>query len=369
MNPLMQLKNIEVVLEKRKILEIEALDINCGEILTVLGPTGSGKSTILKLLAFLIKPRQGEIFWQGQQVYFPAPLCVRRLISMTFQEPLPFQGTVFENVAYGLRIRGVKGKELKRKVEETLELLGIEHLKNHSARRISGGEAQRMALARALVFHPLLLLLDEPLASLDPLTKDKLKPELYRILKQIGMTCVYVTHDQEEAYFFSDRIAVLDQGKILQVGNKERIFFKPSNAKVAKFVGTENLIPAVVCSQENNLVSLKVGDKTLEAIAPFPPGKKVIACIRPEEITLKKDGVALERVSARNQLPGTIISLDSFGPVAKATLDCGFTLKVLITRRSVFDLNLNPGDFVVATFKATAVHVFSEDEGEANDQL
>jgi len=366
MNTLMQLKNVEVALEGKKILELEELDVHSREFLTVLGPTGAGKSTILKLMAFLIKPKLGEILWQGEKVNFPVPLHIRRLISMTFQEPLPFQGTVFENVAYGLRIRGIRGKELRVKVEETLELLGISHLKNQSAKRISGGEAQRAALARALVFHPSLLLLDEPLASLDPLTKEKLEPELYRILKQIGITCVYVTHDQEEAYFFADRIAVVDHGKILQVGTKEEVFYRPINAKVARFVGTENLIPAIVCSQENNLVSLKAMDKTLEAIAPFSPGEKVIACIRPEEITLKKDGAALEKVSARNQLPGTIVSIDSLGPVVKATLNCGFPLKVLITRRSALDLNLKPGDLVVATFKATAVHIFSEDTGGKN---
>ena len=250
MKSILRLKDVEVALGGKTILNIEELDVRPGEILAILGPTGSGKSTTLKLMAFLIKPKKGELFWQGKTVRFPAPLVVRRSISMTFQDPLPFEGTVFENVAYGLRIRGIKGKELGTRVEEALELFSISHLKNQSARKVSGGEAQRVALARSLVFRPSLLLLDEPLASLDPITKEGMIPELHKVLKQLGITCVYVTHDQEEAFALADRIAVMEQGEIIQVGTKEDVFFKPGDVRVARFVGAENLIPAVILSNE-----------------------------------------------------------------------------------------------------------------------
>lgn len=366
MKAILRLKDVEVALGGKTILDIEELDVRPGEILTILGPTGSGKSTTLKLMAFLIKPKKGELFWQGKKVRFPAPLVVRRSISMTFQDPLPFEGTVFENVAYGLRIRGIKGKELRTRVEEALELFSISHLKHQSAKKVSGGEAQRVALARSLVFRPSLLLLDEPLASLDPITKEGMIPELHKVLKQLGITCVYVTHDQEEAFALADRIAVMEQGEIIQVGTKEDVFFKPGDVRVARFVGAENLIPAVILSNEEGLVTMKAQGKTLEAVAPFPQGTGVVACIRPEEITLKKDGAALDRVTARNQLPGIVLSLETLGPVIKVSLDCGFQIKALITRRSASDLNLKPGDAIFATFKATAVHVIPEVKGGTN---
>jgi len=364
MNAVLLLKNVEVTQGGKRTLEIPELDVRKGEILVILGPTGSGKSTTLKLMAFLIKPQRGEVFWQGEKVHFPAPLSVRRSISMTFQDPLPFEGSVFENVAFGLKIRGIKGEDLRVRVEEILELLSIAHLKDKSAKRISGGEAQKVALARALIFHPSLLLLDEPLASLDPLTKKQLESELYRVLKQLGITCVYVTHDQEEALSLADRIAILDRGRILQIGAKEEVFFKPNDVKVARFVGVENLIPAEISANEEGLATMEAMGKTLEAVTPFPPGARVIACIRPEEVTLKKDGVGVEKISARNQLSGKVLSLETLGPVIKVSLDCGLQIKVLITRRSASDLSLKPGDTVLASFKATAVHVIPEDEGE-----
>lgn len=364
MIPLISLKGIQMTIEKREVLNIESLDVLSGETLAVLGPTGSGKTTLLKVMAFLAKPTRGEIFWKGEKIKFPASLSIRRSISMAFQDPLFFGGSVFENISYGLRVRGKKGKELKKKVEEILELFSISHLKFQEARKVSGGEGQKVALARSLVFSPSLLLLDEPLSSLDPLTKEEIIIELKRGIKNFGITCVFVTHDKEEAFAMADRIAVIEKGKILQLGLNSEVFFQPRNLKVARFVGAENLFPALVESNQGGLASLQIPGGTLETVSKILPGKRVIVCIRPEDITLGKDGEAHERITARNRLKGKVMELESTGPVVKVKVDCGIPLKAIITRQSSMDLNLQPGDEVWATFKATACHLIPMEKGE-----
>ncbi len=364
MIPLLSLKGIRMKIENREVLNIESLEVLSGETLAVLGPTGSGKTTLLKVMAFLLKPTRGEIFWKGEKIKFPAPLSLRRSISMAFQDPLFFEGSVFENISYGLKIRGMRGKELKKRVEEILDLFSISHLKYQEARRVSGGEGQKVSLARSLVFSPSLLLLDEPLSSLDPLTKEEITLELKQGIKSLGITCVFVTHDQEEAFAMADRIAVMEKGNILQLGSKSEVFFQPRDLKVARFLGAENLFPAVVESNREGLASLRTSCGFLEAVSEIPQGKKVIVCLRPEDITLGKDGETHERITARNRLKGRVLELESAGPVVKVKVDCGIPLKAIITRQSSLDLNLQPGDEVWATFKATACHLIPMEKGE-----
>ncbi|MCR4429017.1 MAG: ABC transporter ATP-binding protein [Caldiserica bacterium] len=364
MIPLISLKDIGVKVGKREFLEIENLDVLPGETLAILGPTGSGKTTLLKLLAFLIRPFKGEMFWKEEKIQYPVPLSIRRSVSMAFQDTLFFEGSVLENVSYGLRIRGIKGREMNKRVEEVLELFSISHLKNQEARKVSGGEGQKVALARSLVFSPSLLLLDEPFSSLDPLTKEEIILELKRGIKNFQITCIFVTHDQEEAFALADRIAVIDRGRILQIGNKCEVFFRPLNLRVARFVGVENLFPALIVENREGLVSLKTSNWFIEAVSDLSPGKIVTACIRPEDIILGKDGKTHERTTARNRLKGKVIELEPAGAVVKVKVDCGITLKAIITRRSSIDLDLKPGDEVFATFKATACHLIPQEKGE-----
>ncbi|MFZ3062672.1 MAG: ABC transporter ATP-binding protein, partial [Actinomycetota bacterium] len=290
--PLLETENLVHSYNEKNVLNISALRVDEGEIFALLGPTGAGKSTFLRVLNFLERPVEGVIKWRGKAVAsLRDRLALRRKMAMAFQEPLLFNTSVFNNVAYGLRVRGFSKGEIREEVGRTLRLFAIDRLAGRHVRQLSGGEAQRVALARALVIKPELLLLDEPLASLDPPTKDSLSQELLSILKKLGVTTVYVTHDQSEAFVMADRIGILDQGRLLQVGTPEEVFYRPNSWSVASFVGTETMLPGTVVGQEEGLASIEVGEKEgkiIEAVTDFDVGEKVTVCLRPEEVVIEK---------------------------------------------------------------------------------
>jgi ABC-type Fe3+/spermidine/putrescine transport system ATPase subunit len=273
-------------------------------------------------------------------------------MAMAFQEPLLFHGSVFDNVAYGLRLRGVDGAALARRVQATLELFGIETLAAQAARTLSGGEAQRTALARAVVLEPDLLLLDEPLASLDPPTKERLEGELRKVIRARGLTCAYVTHDQGEARRMADRVAVLDAGALLQVGAPDDVFLRPASARVARFVGARNLLAGTVVAPAR----VAVGDHTL-ATAPAPDGATaVLVCIRPEDVVLARDADAADA----NRLRATVRELRPLGATTEVHLDCGFPLVALVTRPQVEALGLRAGAPVDASLRPAAAHLIPD---------
>jgi len=364
-SPLLQLEGLRYAQGGRTILDIPALEVAEGETLAILGATGAGKSTLLRLMNFLLTPQQGLFLWRGVSVPRPVPLSIRRRVAMAFQEPLLFQGTVFQNVAYGLALRGLRGATIQSKVDEMLHLFHIDHLRHRSTRHLSGGEAQRTALARALVIEPELLLLDEPLASLDLPTKEQLAGELKHLLDRRRLTCAYVTHDQEEAVAIADRIAVLENGHLEQLGAPEEIFYHPRTPFVARFVRTGNVLPGVVEHSQEGLAVIRLQERRLEAVSDIPVGRQVWICLRPEDILLsREEKSAPSRDSARNHLAGVITAMRPNGPTTQVTLDCGFPLLALITRRSALDLSLALGDRLVASFKATALHLIEEGETE-----
>ena len=228
-------------------MDISSFLIHEGEILSLIGPNGAGKTTLLQTLSYLLKPFQGEIFFRGKKVETNhSVLEYRRKLAMVFQEPLLFDTTVFNNVASGLKIRGMKRGEIRDRVMEQLERFGISHLSDRSARTLSGGEAQRTSLARAFALQPEILLLDEPFSSLDPPTRDSLIEDLEHILQQTRTTAVFATHDRLEALRLSDRIAVMNEGKILQIGSPEEVMNHPVNEIVASFVGVETILTGKV---------------------------------------------------------------------------------------------------------------------------
>lgn len=365
MSALLQLEDLRYVQGGRTILEISALEVREGETLAILGTTGAGKSTLLRLMNFLLTPQAGIFRWQGKTVTRPVPLSLRRRVAMAFQEPLLFQGTVSQNVAYGLALRGVRGAAAQSKVDEMLRLFHIDHLRHRSTRHLSGGEAQRTALARALVIEPELLLLDEPLASLDPPTKEQLAGELKALLARGRLTCAYVTHDQEEAVAIADSVAVLENGRLEQVGTPEEIFYHPRTPFVARFVRTGNVLPGVVEHSQEGLAVIQLREIRLEAVSDIPVGRQVWICLRPEDVLLSREERTFpSRGSARNHLAGVITAMRSNGATTQVTLDCGFPLLALITRRSALDLSLSPGDRLVASFKATALHLIEEGDTE-----
>ncbi|MDO8944739.1 MAG: ABC transporter ATP-binding protein, partial [Desulfobacterales bacterium] len=278
------LLNVEDLLVRRggvTVLDISGLEVFQGQVLSLIGPNGAGKSTLMLTLAGLLKPARGSLFFRGERIA-DGGFAYRRHIAMVFQEPLLFDTTVFENVAAGLKIRGVGRSEIGRTVPEYLERFGIGHLAKRSARKLSGGEAQRTSLARAFVTEPEIIFLDEPFSALDPPTREALTGDLERVLRETHTTAVATTHDQTEALRLGDRIAVLNGGKIAQIGPAAEVINRPVDEFVASFVGVETVLPGRVVRISDGVFTASVQGGEIEAVGRVRMGDEVLCCIRPE---------------------------------------------------------------------------------------
>jgi tungstate transport system ATP-binding protein len=340
----------------RCILEVESVDVFGGEVLAVVGPNGAGKSTLLQVMALLQRPEQGQVLFDGQPAK-PGSLGLRRRMAMAFQEPLLLEGTVGYNVRCGLAMRGLPRREQERRAAFWLERFGVGHLAGRSVRSLSGGEAQRVSLARALALDPEVLLLDEPFAALDAPTRSLLMDDLDAALAERGTATVFVTHDRGEALRLGDRVAVLMGGRIRQCGTPSEVFAAPVDAEVAAFVGVETIVPGLVREVSDGLALVDVCGRTVEAPAAGEPGTGVLVCLRPEDVVLQAPVEGVAHSSARNRLPAVVRRALPAGPLVRVELDAGFPLVALVTRQSAGELALAPGAPVVASFKATAVHL------------
>jgi len=352
---LLQAENLIVRRGGATVLDIPALSVFQGQVLVLIGPNGAGKSTLLLTLAGLLKFGQGKILFRGAPIA-DGGFDYRRHIAMVFQEPLLFDTTVFENVAAGLKIRGVGGDEIGRTVPEYLERFGVGHLAKRSARKLSGGEAQRTSLARAFVTKPEIVFLDEPFSSLDPPTREALTGDLERILRETHTTAVASTHDQTEALRLGDRLAVVNGGRIVQIGPAAEVMNRPADEFVASFVGVETVLPGRVVRISDGVFAAAVEGGEIEAVGHVRMGERVLCCIRPEHVTLSVN-VPPPGTSARNAFPGTIRTITPLGLFHRVRVDCGFELTAYVTRQSLEELSLTIGKDVTASFKATAVHV------------
>jgi len=240
---------------------------------------------------------------------------------------------------------------------ETAKLLGIEDLANRYPRALSGGEGQRVALARALAPDPRLLLLDEPFASLDAPTRVRLRRDVRALLQTTGTPAILVTHDRTEALALGDTVAVVIGGRVRQVGPVSDVFSHPADAAIAASLGIEAVLPARVAGSADGMIDVAVGEVRLHVAErePIATGAAVYACVRAEDVTLET--LSPGHASARNHLPARVVSIASEGPIDRVTLDCGFALDALITRRSREELNLTPGTQVLAAIKATSIHL------------
>ena len=360
--PILEAKNLEVNRGGAILIHVPSLLIQEGEIFSLIGPNGAGKTTLLQSLSYLLKPFRGEILFRGNRVESNhSVLEYRRKLAMVFQEPLLFDTTVFNNVASGLRIRGKKREQIRDRAMEELERFGISHLKSRSARTLSGGEAQRTSLARAFALRPEILLLDEPFSSLDPPTRDSLIEDLEHILQKTRTTAMFATHDRLEALRLSDRIGVMNEGKILQIGSPEEVANHPVNELVASFMGMEAILSGKVMRRNEGTFSASVEGEEIEAVGDVRLGESVVLCIRPENITLSV-GPSQEGTSARNVFRGKIVKILPMGLYQKVQLDCGFPLVAYVTNHSLKELSLIEGRDVRASFKATAVTVMRKGE-------
>jgi ABC-type Fe3+/spermidine/putrescine transport system ATPase subunit len=268
------------------------LEVKAGEFMFLLGPSGSGKTTTLRMIAGFARPASGRIELQGRSIVDVPPH--RRDIGMVFQRYALFPHLdVAENVEFGLRMRGMAARERPRRVAEVLELVRLKGFERRFPHQLSGGQQQRVALARALAYHPALLLLDEPLANLDRRLRDEMRIELKRIQQEMGTTMLFVTHDQEEALTLGDRIAVMSEGRLEQLGAPVEIYRKPASRFVASFIGDMNFVPAEVLGPSacgaNSLASLACGGQH-EVAGRHTAGRRLVACVRPERVTLRPAG-------------------------------------------------------------------------------
>jgi len=358
-----QVQDLWVDLEEFHLREID-LDISPGEYFVILGPTGAGKTVLLETIAGLHQPQRGRIRLDGEDVTGVPP--ERRGIGFVYQDYMLFPHlSVARNIAFGLKLKGLSHRAVEERVAAFGQLLGIDHLLHRSPRTLSGGEQQRAALARALVVEPRILLLDEPLSALDPEMREGLQRELARLHGELGTTTLHVTHDFEEAVALGERIAVVNDGRVIQVGPSDEIFRRPNSEFVARFVGVRNIFPGTVRRGENGGQMFRLDASPGGPEGADPRGTEIAAVtdlagprhasIRPEDILISREPL---RSSARNSFRGRIVGIVDRGTFTYVTVRVPPDYTCMITRRSLEELELREGLEVHVAFKASAVHVF-----------
>jgi tungstate transport system ATP-binding protein len=352
---LLTLRDIVVLYGERVALRLPSLEIKTGNLLAVIGPNGAGKSTLLRVMGLLQPPTEGRVLLRGKDALRANALQLRRRIATVFQEPLLLNATVYQNAALGLKLRGIRAAEIDTRLAPWFEKLGITHLASRSARTLSGGEAQRTSLARALVLEPDLLLLDEPWAALDPASREEFLRDFGRIVKETRLTTVFVTHDREEAFAFAEQVAVLDSGSLIEFGRREQVFFHPSCDASAEIVGVANRLPGTVQGRDGAAVLVQVGTQILMATSMLQAGNNVVVCIRPEQLSVERGNSC---ASAYNQLKGRIVDISPGIGAYQTMLDCGgFRLIASIERRRFIESGYSEGDEVIVTVSPNSVQL------------
>jgi putative spermidine/putrescine transport system ATP-binding protein len=294
------------------------LSASQGEFVSFLGPSGCGKTTTLRMIAGFELPTSGSITLSGQDLTYVPPN--KRKVGMVFQSYALFPNmTVSENIGYGLRVAGKSHADIKKRVTEMLTLIHLENFPTRYPYQLSGGQQQRVALARALAFHPTVLLLDEPLSALDAKIRVELRQEIRRIQRQLGITTIYVTHDQEEALSLSDRIVVMSQGRVEQIGAPFEIYNFPATEFVASFVGQLNLVPVNLVNAPERLVSFDGQFVRAGRVAEKFSTDKVRLAVRPEELNPGHQ-------PGHNNLRGKVENIHYLGPIVRIQVNMDGTL-------------------------------------------
>lgn len=334
-------------------LKIQEKRVTC-----LIGPNGAGKTTLLRILNLLEKPTRGKIYYDGKDYDEVERLALQRRMVLLAQEPVMFNTSVFNNVAYGLKMR--KKKDIKEKVKRVLEMVSLSGMEDRSALTLSGGEAQRVALARVLIFDPEVIFLDEPTHNLDPISKKIVEDLIFHLKSESQKTMVLSTHDLSLAERFAHQAYFLKKGKIVEEGEARRIFSSPSSFFSARFMGITNLFQGKLLREDEatflDLEKLRI--EVASSNQDLKVGKNgVCAFLRPEEILVSTTPFTS---SARNCFQGKIKKMEERGGLVELTADCGISFVVVLTKRSRDDLNLIPGKKVHLTFKASAVHLLPD---------
>ena len=338
--------------EGKEVLKDINLTVQDAEFFAVVGPSGSGKTTLLRLLDLLERPSRGRIIFNGIEVGDSERdrHALRRRIGMVFQQTALLNLSVYDNVAYPLKIRNQPRDMVHRRVQETLELVGLKGFEKRKATTLSGGEMQRVALAQAIIYEPELLLLDEPTVNLDPRNVAIIENVISHVNKELKMTVIMATHNMLQAEQLADRVAILREGELAGIGHVEEIFGKPSDF-LASFARLNNVFSGISHIGENGVTKIDIDGLELEAT--ITRTGKVTIFIRPEDIILSTSPIVS---SARNTFKGKIIEATDLNRNVQVKVDAGKVFVATITRRSFQEMRLNLGSEVYLTFKASAVH-------------
>jgi iron(III) transport system ATP-binding protein len=345
---------------------VDGVDIHIpeGKIVTLLGPSGCGKTTTLRCVAGFENADEGKI-WIGEQLVFDSKERInlspqKRDMGMVFQSYAVWPHmSVYENIAFPLRIRKMSRSEIDQRVERALTMVGIQELKDRLPSAVSGGQQQRVAFARAIVYDPAVLLLDEPLSNLDAKLRERMRFEILDLQRKLGLTTIYVTHDQEEAMVLSDEVLVMDGGEVIQRGGPEEIYFNPSNEFVADFIGKINFLAGTVHIQDEGGSVVDIQEEGFPGPVQttrtdFPPGKRVLASVRPESIQIhaSKPDLAVNtwpaRLERKNFLGGLfdmVVRVEDKELRCRTSFivdaDCGANVYIHIQPKDVLLIGLN----------------------------
>jgi len=352
MKSLIELKDVTKSYGEITALDHVNLKVRQGEVFTIAGPNGSGKTTMLRIMAFIDTPTSGKVHFDAVKVGDDNRSQIRTKCTMVFQKTTLFNTTVHKNVAYGLKLRGFSKKETEEKVKEALSLVKLAGYEKRLAKKLSGGEQQRVSLARALVLNTKLLLLDEPTANLDPKNVSIIEEIISRVNREFNTTIVMATHNMFQAETLTNRVALLLGGKIAQVGAPQEVLRGPS-IKLASFARLENVFSgnSRILQEGTSVIEI---DDGVEIEAALRKSGKVTVFVRPEDIIVSKKTMPS---SARNVFKGKIVEISDFGPVVKLRVDARKEFVVQITKRSFVEMQLNVGSTVFLTFKASSVHM------------
>jgi spermidine/putrescine transport system ATP-binding protein len=352
---MVELRNVTKRFGAYEALKEASFDIRAGEFMTFLGPSGCGKTTCLRLISGFDTPTSGQIFLDGKDLTFEPPY--RRDVNQVFQNYALFPHlTIYENIAFGLRMKKIPPAQIRERVDRVVKMTSLEDFTTRKPAQLSGGQRQRVALARAIVCEPKVLLLDEPLSALDAKLRTQMRVELKQLQKKLGITFIFVTHDQEEALTMSDRVAVLNAGRVEQIGTVNEIYYKPATRFVASFIGESNIVEAEILRSEGEFLHCRLeGGLELDVRTPNPPAhSQILLSLRPEKIRLTR-----ENPGGRNSFPGTIEMEIFRGAVDDLTISVqgGLQLGAVLTNDGQAESDLHEGERVFARIQPEDIHI------------
>ncbi len=336
------------------LLDVPSIEVHGGEVLSILGPNGAGKSTLLRVLAMLQRPDRGAIHYQGASGR-AAEHLLRQSSAFVFQRAHLWAGSVRENIELGLRLRRAPAERTRTLAEAAAAQLGVGHLLERGARSLSGGEAQRVSIARAMALEPEVLFLDEPAANLDVLARAALIEDLERVARDGSHATVLATHDRAEAFSLADRVIVLRDGRAVQSGKPEDLFENPADPFIAAVTGAELSFRGTVVSAQGELLVVRAGETEFSAVGSVGEGTEVKVAYRPEDLFLSATEI---HASPRNRFQARVLEVRPSGSLLRVRLEGAGRWVAVITRAAGDELNLQTGSLIWVQVKATALHAF-----------